>query len=679
LGAVLYEMLSGSPPHVGATAQQIVRKILTDEPAPIGGLRKAVPPNVAAALAMALEKVPADRFESAKAFADALRTPSFRGPAPTAAVASARRGWLVTVLGTALGLVVGAIVGRVLAKAEPRPVARFAIPLPRSQGIFPGAGVNIAWTPDGSRIIYVGPSARGTQQLWQRRLDDLRVEPIAGTEGALIPVVSPNGASVAFTVSGALKIVGIQGGPPITLVAEGVPSAGGGLAWADDGRIYFVNRDGAIQSVLASGRGGPPTTVAAPPAGSAGYMWVEALPRGAGLVFTIARVGAPEAAEIVAVPLGGGPIHRLLKGTMARYARSGHLVFATAEGALMAAAFDPSRLTVEGSPVALFQGVDVYMGSASQFALSQNGDLLWLASRGRPREIVRLDRRGVGGTIDSAWTGAFDAVTLSPDGSRLAVTVNDPTGARIWIRQLEGGVLTPLSLEGSRNVGFSWSPDGRSLAILSNRSGAGELWIAPSDGAGAAPRPRFRGNVFSAWWTPDGRELVVARATPGAASELGTLRPSEDTIPRPLVAGSFLIQNPTISSDGRWLAYSSNETGHDEVFVQPFPDASRGKWQVSKGGGLEPIWAHSGRELFYRNAGGDLTVVDVKAMPSGALVTGAPRVLFATGIDNAVDARQFDVTRDDQYFIVARPVLTGESQLMMVQNFREELERAVRR
>src|SRR5262249_45979486 len=149
-------------------------------------------------------------------------------------------------------------------------------------------------------------------------------------------------------------------------------------------------------------------------------------------------------------------------------------------------------------PVALFSGVDVYMGSASQFALSRSGHLAWLSSLGHPRTILRVDRRGVGEPIDSDWTGAFGALALSPAGSRLSVTVNDASGARVWIKQLEGRFLTPLSLPGTRNVGFSWSPDGRSLAILSNRSGAGELWLARADGTGAAERPRWHGNVFSA-------------------------------------------------------------------------------------------------------------------------------------------------------------------------------------
>src|SRR5262249_25472012 len=150
---------------------------------------------------VALEKLPADRFESAKAFADALRTPTFRGTTTRAVAVSGRRSWIAAAVGTGGGLILGTIIGRAIVKPAARPIARFGIALPRSESVFPGAGVNVAWTPDGSRIVYVGPSARGTSQLWQRRLDELRVEPIAGTDGGLIPVVSPNGSTVAFTAS----------------------------------------------------------------------------------------------------------------------------------------------------------------------------------------------------------------------------------------------------------------------------------------------------------------------------------------------------------------------------------------------------------------------------------------------------------------------------------------------
>jgi serine/threonine-protein kinase len=674
LGTVLYEMLSGSPPHVGATVQQIVRKILTDDPAPIGGLRRAVPPNVAAAVGTALEKVPADRFESAKAFADALRTPTFRATTTTTAASVRRaRPWLLGAGAAVAGIGLGFGIGRGLTRPKPGPVTRFAIALPKAAELLSGAGVNLTWSPDGSRIVYVGFSSRAAGQLWQRRLDDLAVEPIAGTEGALIPAISPNGSAVAFTVSGALKTIALGGGVPITLVSEGVPSAGGGIAWGDDGRIYFIDQAGAIESVDASGRGGSTTTVAAPAAGSAGYMWVEALPGGKGLVFTIARLGAPELAEIAAVSTKGGPIHRLVKGTMGRYASSGHLVFATAEGALMAARFDPDRLTIEGSPVALFQGVDVYMGSASQFALSRAGDLAWSGSR-PPLEIVRVDRQGIGGSIDPNWTGAFQSLELSPDGSRLAVTVGDASGARVWIKRLDGGPVTPLALEGSRNLGLAWSADGRALAILSRRSNGSELWLARADGTGAAERTRFQGNLFPAAWSGQGSELVVARATPGARSELAALRPTEDSVPRPLLAGSFLIQFPAVSPDGHWLAYSSNETGRDEVYVQPYPNPSQGKWQVSTGGGGEPLWAHNGREIFYRNPSTDaFTAVEVTAVPNAGFRAGPPRVLFASGIDPGADGRAYAVEADDRHFILARPIGTAESKLMVVRNFSVEL------
>ncbi len=675
LGAVLFEMLTGSPPHQAPSAQQLIMKIATEDAPRVTSLRKSVPPHVADAVAMALEKLPADRFDRAKAFADALGNPNFRAPTTGAMVTPARwRGRLAVAAGVAAGLAIGGVLGRSFVRAVPGPVSRFAITLPDSAAFLAGAGVNLAWSPDGSRLVYVGRSPTGHDQLWQRRLDEVETRPIPATDAGRIPTFDPSGSTLAFTAGGALKTVSLQGGPAVTVVGQGVPSAGGGLAWADDGPIYFVNDSGAIQRVAPAG--GVPTTVA-PPVRGAGYMWLEALPGGRNLLATIGRLGIPEASEIAVVPTGGGPVRRLFKATMARYASSGHLVFATADAALMAVPFDPGSATITGAPRALFRGVDVYMGSASQFSLSRTGGLLWVGY-GALREVVKVDRRGMGGSTDPGWMADIRAFALSPDGTRLAVTTGEVAGLRVGIKPLNQGPVAPLALDGTRNIGLTWSSDGNSVVVWSNRSGSDGLWLVRADGAGPASRLPVTGSVFSAEWSADGRALIASRASPGTSSEVVGYRPGRDSAARSLISGPFLGQYATLSPDGRWLAYSNNESGSDQVYVRPFPATGDGKWQVSPAGGLEPVWAHSGRELFYRAASGNLVVVDV-TVAGMAPRFGPPRVLFPIDLDESSDGRHYDLTADDQHIVFLHSVGGSRRQLMVVENFLEDLKRKVPR
>ena len=676
LGVLLFEMLTGVPPHQGASAQQVIMRIATEEAPRVTSLRKSVPAHVADAVAVALQKVPADRFARARVFADALANPTYSDP-HLAATAAPPRGHSRVRTRVALSLAIvatlaaGAYVGRSFAPASRAAVARFAIALPDSAAYFAGNGVNVARSPDGARVVYVGRTASGQDRLFERVLDQLAPRSIPGTDAARVPTFSPDGATLAFTAGGALKTVALQGGPAITVVPGGVPSAGGGIAWGDDDQLYYVNERGAIQRV--SPAGGTLSTVAVPK-GEGGFMWIDALPGSRHLLATIGRVGMPEASEIVAVSTADGSVQPLVRGTMGRYATSGHLVYATADGALMAVPFDAKRLSVTDKPTALFRGVDVYMGSASQFALSRSGGLVWVGYGGL-REMLLVDRRGVSRPADSGWVADIRAFALSPDGTRLLVTTADVGGLRVGIKPLGPGPLTPLALEGTRNVGLTWASDGRSIDVLSDRDGAGALWRVPADGAGRATRLPVAGSLFSAEWSADGAAMVATRASPGARSEIVGLRPGIDSAARVLVSGSFLTQYAVLSPDGRWMAYSSNETGRDEVYVRPFPASDDGKWQLSPSGGIEPVWAPRGGAVYYRAASGDLVMVKMIADASGAPRFSAPQALFRLMADDNADGRHYQIMPDEQHVVLLHSVGGVKRELMLVENFVETLVR----
>ncbi len=674
LGAVLFEMLTGAAPHHAPSVQQVIMKIATEDAPRASTLRKSVPPHVANAVSVALEKVPADRFSRASAFAEALVNPHFGATASQAKPFEVRaRRFPVALLfaGIALGVIVGAAVAKALVRQPSRPVTRFVVALPDSASFNPGAGVNLTISPDGLRLVYTGRTSTGKEMIYLRELGQLGIQSIAGTEAGKIPSFSPSGASMAFTAGGALKTVSMQGstgGPALTVVAEGVPSAGGGLTWADDDRIYFVNDSGAIQSV--SPDGGALKDVASRES-DAGFMWIDALPGAEALIATIGRLGVPEASEVAVVPTNGGKVRRLFRATMARYS-SGYLVYTTSDGALMAVAFDAKRAVVTGRPFALFRGVDVYLGSASQFALSKSGSLVWVGFGG-VRELQKIDRSGALSSVDSSLKGDIRAFSLSPDGERIAVTTLEVSGLRVGILPIGRGSLTPITFEGTRNLGLSWSSDGRSITLLSNRSGANALWMVPADGSGGGRALPISGNVFSAEWSFSGDALVVSRPIPGAGSEVVGYRLGVDSVPRPLLSGAFLTLYALISPDGHWLAYSSNETGQDQVYVQPYPATHEGKWQVSPGGGIEPSWSHRGHGLFFLAPSGELVSVDMSVDASGKPKFSPPRALFHIPLDQSASGRRYQAMPDDQHFVFLHSAGGATRDLMVVENFVEEI------
>ena len=682
LGCVLYEMLTGDPPHTGSSAQAILMKIVTEDVQPVTELRKSVPPNVAVATGKALEKLVADRFATAKEFAEALTNPAFTLPTAQAAVAGAPASgpWKrLSVVMTALAAIFAlAFVWALSRPPQSGPVVRFTLVPPEGQEPSK-AGVNVALSPDGSRVVYGGRS-----QLFERRLDGLSIEAIPGTERGWNPVLSPDGASVAFVVARSIRTVSLLGGPPRTVVASGVPTRSG-IDWGSDGMLYFTDDAGAIQRVPVTG--GEPEPVTANDAGTA-HRWVDVLPEGRGLLFTITR-GTPDRSEIAVMGFDEGEVRTLLLGAMARYATSGHLVFAAADGTLLATPFDLRRLEVTGPPMTLSETVaTTRINSSSQFAVSATGTLLYVPGGRLGTDVVPVwvERDGTGREIDPGWSVRgvpnFSSLALSPDEGRLALSTLDSEGrSDLWVKQLDRGPLLRLTTEGQFNIGGAWSADGRWLAFESNRAGAFDLWRKRADGSGTAELVLdVEELIGEGHYSPDGTWLVFRKGSRRTGdADIYALRPGMDSVPVPLVATQFSEHSPTISPDGRWVAYVSDRSGREEVYVSPFPDAaSGGLVLVSTDGGAEPVWAHSGRELFYRNGSNELVAVQVSGDPSFS--AGQQVVLFSMdGYLLGNGRQQYDVSSDDQRFVMLRidDDDSGTPKLIVVENFFEELKAKV--
>ncbi|HZD04565.1 MAG TPA: hypothetical protein VE173_06595, partial [Longimicrobiales bacterium] len=450
--------------------------------------------------------------------------------------------------------------------------------------------------PDGSGVVY-----NGSGQLLLRRWTDLESEPIPGTEGVgpnSTPVVSPSGAEVAYVAGDALEVAPLAGGVVRTLA----DSADCCARWGPDDFIYYRTTAQNIDRVPASG--GAVEVVMEQEVGSLGDFQV--LPGGEVAVFS----DWSDSPHIEAVRLATGERKVLTPGAKPYVMPGGYLVFGSVDGQILAAPFDADALELTGPEVPLVDGVMVAL-DYPVYSLSETGTLVYHASAAvNALQFVWVTRSGevtpvVGAqhfrpSLTSGWR------RLSPDGGRIAFGRRMNGNDDVWIQELSEGRTSRLTFGDASDTRPEWAPDGWSVTYRSGPPGQGRLWSKPADGTGEAELLFDGFDVANGVWSPDGTWLVLQRAGRAAsdpARDILGIRPGVDTVAVPLVASpGFEEVAPAISRDGRWLAYSSNESGRHEIYVRPFPNVDDGIWQVSTEGGIQPVWAHDGRELFFINS-----------------------------------------------------------------------------
>jgi serine/threonine-protein kinase len=689
LASVLYEMLTGSPPHVGASAQQIIMKIVTEDAAPVTNLRKSVPPNVAAALAKGLEKLPADRFASAAEFAAALTSAGFTVPMTAAARAAAPRdgrstrpgllGWGVAAVSMAAAL------WGWLRPAPPRPVTRYGLAF--AEGQLPRG--TMALSPDGARLVYQGPGD-SANRIWVKERDRYEATPLAGTTGATGLSVSPDGKWIAFVQDGRLKKTPALGGGTVTLADSAYLS---GATWLDDGTLAYTSTRFTVRRVSAAG--GPTTELLGERLADRSPVFLAALPGARGVLVTTCSSGCLES-DLWVLDLKSGTVRRLVAGARRGWhLPTGELLYVQPDGVLFAVPFDLSSLEIRGTPVPVLEGVALRNGALPMVTVSSGGTLLaqfgtQTARRRESHRFVWVDRAGVQMPLDSTWTfrpsqsGGNVGWALSPDGTRLAVGINSDAGDDIWIKQLPAGPLSRLTFDSGPEARPRWTPDGRSVTyiVLADSS----LRERPADGTGTeTTRLVMRGHqITEGFWSRDGQWLVARTGNDQSQRDIVAQRPGVDSAPVPLAANPrFHESAAALSPDGKWLAYESDETGTEQVYLRPFPNVDGGKWQVSTKGGQAPLWAHSGRELFFVDADRNMVAVPVTSGPTPAL--GDRQVLFH--LDNDVYLGRpehyatIDISRDDRRFLMARRVTDGQAAaptFVLVENWFEELKAKVK-
>jgi serine/threonine-protein kinase len=688
LGAVLYEMLTGDPPHTGASAQQIIMKIVTEEAQPVTKARKSVPPHVAAAVATALEKLPADRFGSADDLAKALRDATFSTAAVSAAAREVSgRSWRrtsVVLAGVSLVLLLAVVVLAARgAPTPPRDVSRFVVDLQGEPGAglaaFRDQGPGIAITDDGGWLAYPGGAGSRTQ-IHLRKRDRLDAESVRSTGDVRCCLTfAPDGQSLAYiTIPLELKVVSLAGGIVRLVADSGLqdPSLyGGGVDWGPDGRLYVSMVDG-LWRMSPEGAESERMTTTQP--GERTHAWVDVLPNARGALLTVipTESGDRTAYAIGVVDFATREVEVLFPGVFARYAASGHIVFVQDDGTLLVAPFDQDRLAVTGTPVAVIENVPVGRYGAVPLAMSRTGTLVY---RRAPRAIDRLAWVARDGAMQDdvapELAGVISTPRLNHDGTRFVVGRDTGEGVHLWTRGVAGGEPIRHTFAGQLNWRVNWSPVGDSLYFISDREVGASVFVTQVDGAGIpqhVPLPERR-PIFEVLPVDDTTMVVRTDNQASGNGDILLVRLTADTTVTPLVATPAGEFTPAVSPDRQWLAYSSDESGANEVYVRPFPDVNARVYRVSTTGGTEPLWAHSGRELFYKNGDGDLVAAAVATTP--AFSVRSQQVLFSSvDYSSNVFTPEYAISPDDQRFLMIRreePELANE--VVIVLNWFEEL------
>ena len=609
-----------------------------------------------------------------------LQEPTVLPGAPDETEASSRhaRIWIV-----ALGAVVLVALGvgawwRVAGASRPSPrVTRLMITPPPSVGLTTNTGDRVfAIAPDGTRIAYIGGPA---WQLYTQGLDQVEPTLLAASPATRRgPFFSPDGTWVGYFVGNyGLKKTRVTGGPEIGLCGlDGTPR---GASWAPDGTIVFATANPETGLWRVSDVGGEPRLLTRPDAAAGEYdhLWPEFLPGGRAVLFTIqAKKGGPSAARVTVLDLQTGRHKVLLQGARsARYVASGHIVYAAGND-LQAIAFDVARLETRGTPVPVVPDVLMMPSQTAYFDVSHDGTLVYMPRSALQitRSLVWIDRSGREELLPSP-ARAYRAPRLSPDGTRVAVEIHEEQND-IWILEVNRDARKQFTSGPALDVLPLWSPNGSRLYFGSNLDGEMQTYWQAADGTGQ-PERVTDGPATPASISPDGAHLVLLVV--GSAPDLALLRLETHDRPQPLIHTPDIENNGQISPDGRWIAYDLWRQGRPEINVRPFPDVSGGSWQVSTGGGTQPVWARNSEELFYMNAMGAL--MSVRVSRRGAFAVPQKVLDPRSGAFEIAGTRMYDVSPDGARFLMLKspdgPSTPAPLSLVVVQNWFQELQQLV--
>ncbi len=685
LGVVLYEMVTGKRPFEGKSQASLIAAIMREDPRPLSALQPLTPTSLERVVKQCLAKEPDDRWQTA---GDLKRELSWIVEAGSqagvpAAVASRRRrrlhlGWTLAAVN---GLVAAGLAAFVwMQPAPPRDTVRVELPT--------WAGIrSMGWpmiSPDGRMLAFRATDTLGKNLIWVRPMNSLEAQPIPGTETSVRPFWSPDSRYLAFVINGQVKKIAATGGP-VQLIGEAKGTADG--TWGRRGVILLDGsaRD-SIQQISVNGGFLTAATTLDRTAGEMYHAWPCFLPDGNHFLFLAAndstvaqgatqftvKVGSLDSRESKAL---------FVSNSRLAYDPAGYVLYVL-NGVLMAMPFDADRQEVTGEPRPVAENMSRSFAAAggprAGFSVSDAGMLVYQTQGGTElSELTWVDRAGKElGKIGAP--GPYRDLMLSPDGSRLAYGFADPqlSTEDIWVRDLVRDVASRLTFDPKDDIWPVWSPDGLQIAFSSNRSNLFAVFRKPANGTAEEVRvspPDTLGHVGPTDWSRDGRRLLFQRSLSGGW-DLGVYD-VESGSPTAVATSSFNETSPVLSPDGRFVAYSSNETGRLEIYLTE-PGQGGGKWQVSSNIGGFPTWRADGHELFFLGRNGVMMAVSIT--PGPTLQVGTPKELFETRIETeGFRQRRYDVSADGQKFLLNRRTGTGDPVgFVAVMNWSAELERS---
>jgi serine/threonine-protein kinase len=664
LGCVLYEMLAGDPPFTGPNVQAIIARVLTEDPAPVRKLRPSVPVPLAVAVHKAIGRLPADRFSGAAQFGEAIERAMEAGSQDVTIGATPigpprRRVTPVSILLPLATAVLAAAVVWLVRSPQSVTVSALRFEVPYPSGHHPVRGAPpIAISPDGRMIAFTARDSQ-TSRLFVRAIDEFESRALAGTEGAHTPFFSPDGNWIGFVGDRSIFKVAVTGGLPVQ-IAE-APFVTLGATWVPGtiivggvgAGLMRVAETGGSLELLARGDSSSVPYAAAPTVTPDGRHVIATLQNDRTAMFSI-ETGAMTSVD----GLQGAHNARVWRD---------RLVFAVGDE-LRVAPFDEQRLTPSGPSDVLQDAVYGTRGGTftrfSYFALADNGTLAYVPGgfEAEQSHVVWVDRSGRSRQVVD-FRGQHFFPHLSPDGKRVAVQ----EGNDVWVYDVERGTRTALTRSGGTDP--TWHPDGQRVTYASAPSGSHmSLYTVVADGSEdsqllfTAEHPAFPHS-----WSPDGSALAFYQVSPTSARDILVLRKSDNAF----VADSFLVtryneRSPVFSPDGKWIAYTSDESGTDEIYVRPYPGPG-GKWTISRGGGREPVWSRDGRSLFFRR-GSQVLAVAMQLRPKD-LTAGEPTVIVSGGGEqyfSVSGSQSYDVSLDGQRFLMTEQMESSQPQTFRV-------------
>ncbi len=685
LGAVLYEMATGKRAFEGKSTTSVIAAILERNPPPISALRPMFPRALDNVVKTCLEKDPEERFHSVHDLKVQLKwIAEGDGAVASSAVKHnpwrERAAWMLAL--AFLCAVAFFAVGRYRGPAATDPV-RFSVN-PPEKAVFSGPPnltvpvPQFALSPDGRTMVFVANASGADPVIWLRSVDQVTARPLPGTEHAQLPFWSPDSRWVGFFAEGKLKKISVAGGP-VQVLADVADPFGG--SWGTDGSIIFARLIGAIFRV--SSGGGIVTAVTKVDTIIKAHRWPQFLPDGRHFLFHV-QSGNPEQRGIYVGSLDGGTQKFIVRTeSSAVYASPGYLLYVEG-GTLLGQAFDAAHLELRGEPFTIAENVGRSTGFNIGVSVSGTGMLAYAAAILQRGRLTWFDRAG--NSLNSVGVeGDYSDFRLSPNGQTLAVSLVDPKAWNpdIWLIDLMRGGPSRFTVGSAVSAAPVWSPDGARIVFRTNRNGQTELYAKSAGGGGneevvlAYETQHAAGidtpNLVCSDWSPDGRYVIASVPQQTTGDDLWLIPLSGDKKPFKFLGPPADQIHGNFSPDGRFVAYTWNESGRFQVYVQTFPLSDR-KWQVSTDGGYEPRWRGDGHEIYYLSEDRKLMAVAVGAGPSFAV----PKVLFQTRVPEGVTPRRthYVPSRDGQRFLVNTQSLDASpSPITVVLNWQAELKK----